>query len=338
MLASGAHRKGGKPKARAQRPQQQQQRQQPKKKAARPRRMQVAAQLDARMNRINCAFSTVYTPLRGKLSFVVDTATASAGDRIVGIFGEYHGPSSSTDITNKVGLWGYGGLDPDVAGVEAKDNLLAGYLGNSNTARLHALTIVISCPVFATAIPSGRFYVFRLAGKYDAGDKSNFNEIGDDLIATRREMVACTALEAATRPCVIHCTPLDIMQWSSYASTAATTTRSDKMTDTHGAIGFVFYGTGATNAVQYSVDIYTQWRVQAGSGSGILANLETMHSATPMGTLQQLFEHATADNMAGRMRQPQTLVTAAVGATGAIVGQRVRQAYNGGRNRARYLP
>lgn len=337
MIASGAHRKGGKPKARAQKPQQQQ-RQQPKKKPSRARRtMKPMGQLDARLNRINCAFSTVHTPLRGKLSFVVDTATASAGDRIVGLFGEYHAPSSTTDITNKVGLWGYGGLDPAVAGVEAKDNLLAGYLGKSNTARLHALTIEIRCPVFATAVPSGRFYVFRLTGKYDPTDQVNFNAIGDDLIATRRELVACTALEAATRPCVIHCTPLDIMQWSSYASTSGTaTTRSDRMSDTHGAIGFIFYGTGATNAVQYSVDIYTQWRVQAGSGSGILANLESMHPATPMGTLQQLFERSTLDNMAGRMRDPMTSVTAAIGAGGAVTAQRVGQAYYRGRNRGRW--
>lgn len=205
-----------------------------------------------------------YTVVRGRST--IQITTNSAGQRTVLLLGPHTVATiGSRDLTISpvVGVSGVGTDAPGTGETVYSDSVIAPYAaslsGNLANANLHGLTAVINCLSTATAAEN-QVYFGSLNQRINRSRFTFWNDVADQLI-NRREVMPHSAYSLLSEPLKLSCYPVDIVDWARQSPLVPRVmTNGDNVTmDSLSQLVFVFPPTVV--ALNYSITIYTEWRV-----------------------------------------------------------------------------
>jgi hypothetical protein len=230
-----------------------------------------------------------YTIVRGRST--VQIATNNAGQRTVLLVGPHTVATiGSRDLTISpiVGVSGVGGGVPGTTETLFTDSVIGPYAatlsGNLANANLHGCTVVINCLSTATSAEN-QVYFGSLNQRINRSRFDFWNTIADTLV-NRREVQPHSAYSLLSAPLKVSCYPVDIVDWAKQSPLvpAAAATGDNVTLDSLSQLVFVFPAT--TAVVNYSITIYTEWRMNFVDAA--LASTAVTHKASKMDTWSTL--------------------------------------------------
>lgn len=224
-----------------------------------------------------------YTVVRGRST--IQITTSALGQNTVLLLGPHTvatiGSRDST-ITPVVGVSGVGTNAPGTTETLYSDAIIGGYAaslaGNLANANLHGCTVVVNCLSTATTAEN-QVYFGSLNQRINRSRFTAWNDIAASLI-NRREVQPHSAYSLLANPLKVSCYPVDIVDWARQSPLilAAVATGDNVTMDSLSQLVFVFPPT--TLALNYSITVYTEWRVNFVDAA--LASTALTHKATGM--------------------------------------------------------
>ncbi len=222
-----------------------------------------------------------YTVVRGRST--VSVSTNSTGQYTVLLLGP-HTISSVRDacVTPVIAVSGVGMNVPGTAETIYSDGIAVPYAasltGNLANGNLHGLTIVLNCLSTATQA-EGQVFLGSLNQRINRTRYSVWNDVAIALLA-RREVQPHSAYNVLSDPIKASCYPVDIVDWAKQSPLVTVpVTSADNITmDSLSQLVMVFPPT--TAILQYSVTVYTEWRMNFTDAA--LASTATTKRASSM--------------------------------------------------------
>lgn len=171
--------------------------------------------------------------------------------------------SRDLTITPNIGTSGVGTNVPGTTDTLHSDGILVPYAatlaGNLANGNLHAMTMVLNCLSTATQA-EGQVYVGSLNQRINRSRFLSWTDVGTSII-NRREVQPHSAYSILSTPLKVSCYPVDIVDWARQSPVVlASGTVGDNVTmDSLSQMVLVVPPT--TNVVNYTVTVYTEWRV-----------------------------------------------------------------------------
>lgn len=204
-----------------------------------------------------------YTVIKSRV--IIPITSNIAGQTTTLLLGAY-GRASNFDqsITPTVAILGVGTDVPTITESYFQDPAVAVYDGTTfsngfGNANLHALTFVLSCTSSATAA-NGIVYFGAVNQRVNRGQFPNYNSLGGALIP-RREFSSKSAYSLCSHSHKVSAYPIDLTDWSTQKPLIEPSlTLGDNINlDSLSQMAIIIPPTAT--AVQYTVTIYTEWRV-----------------------------------------------------------------------------
>lgn len=158
-------------------------------------------------------------------------------------------------------------------------NAYAGSMASSTaSAGLHALTVSVSVTEGVT-VATGQAYMGTLVNRVGRGNYLTYTSLANDLV-NRRELSSRSAYGLMNKPFVVSSFPADLVDWCTHKPVTTTGANNSNLTvDTLSPIALVIPTT--TVAVEYTVTVYAEWRVQFASPA--LSSTAIKRPPTPQG-------------------------------------------------------
>jgi len=260
-----------------------------------------------------------YTIVRGRST--VQISTNNAGQKTVLLVGPHTvGTTGLRDsiISPIVGVSGVGGGVPGTTETLYTDSVIGAYAasltGNLANANLHGLTVTINCLSTATSAEN-QVYFGSLNQRINRSRFDFWNTIADTLV-NRREVQPHSAYSLLSTPLKVSCYPVDIVDWAKQSPLvlAAALTGDNVTMDSLSQLVFVFPPT--TAVINYSITIYTEWRMNFTDAA--LASTAVTHRASKMDTWSALA--AMGSDSAGFVQSARTVMDGGGGGGRGILG------------------
>lgn len=231
-----------------------------------------------------------YTVVRGRSSFTIGTSTSAKTVLLVGPHTTTTAGQRDLTISPVVGVTGSGVFVPGVNETVLSDSVLLPYANtlalNQANASLHSLTVIVNCLSTATAA-EGQIFVGSINQRINRTRFGTWNDVADSLI-NRRDVQPHSAYSTLASPLKFSSYPVDVVDWASQrplvlpGTVAGTDVSSDSLAQ------MVFVMTPTVAVVNYSITVYTEWRINFVDAA--LASTANAHSSSPMELWSQIAE------------------------------------------------
>lgn len=224
-----------------------------------------------------------YTIVKGRSAITV--VTNAAGQTTTLLLGPHTTTTAGQrdlTISPVIGVSGVGTNVPGATETILSDTVLLPYANtlalNQANASLHGLTVIVNCLSTATTA-EGQVYVGAINQRINRTRFGLWNDVGTSLI-NRRDVKPQSAYSALSSPIKISAYPVDVVDWARQSPLVlpGVAAGTDVTMDSLSQIVLVFPPTVA--AVNYSITVYTEWRVNFVDPA--LASTATAHDASPL--------------------------------------------------------